>query len=794
MEIETTTAEMEMETIVLWNEKKNEYYQKAFLDFKKVIEETDSNEKIKLLKKKYPFIKRCRKITKRTKTFQSKAYIFEIFEYYSEYDSDIFDIDKINIIYRYCANKIKGVYKHAQSLKTGYCNLLIMNGFSEEKTVSVCISKNTLEANEQWVQRLIKDLDNRFPHIKMFDKIIIISSTKNDLNGNATHCKDLTSAWKILKRPNNIKIIICCSNNIRISDILEMSEDLSNLNSSLHKNLRIIHDEAHNTKEGIPAHRDIIENIISQQNVLSYTPVSASNRTIYDNNNELWKEENLEQTALNYTDYDKTLSTDIHYSSCSKSNLVTFEQLKLNPKWQEFGVNEISKEIFWKVHEHEYKNFFKYSHEELKEILKNELEICKTEEFDINEIIQNIEEYSSEELIDKFIKINVDRRRKLEFCKLMANDKEKEAVNNGLNLININDLHGVEIFKTNEFNLHLISVPNRKIVTEYLCVEVIKKMPNAMVLGIYGNEGNKYHLHYDDVDVEVSHIMNKGQFNEKLDKLLSHLKSDNVSLDRPFIIIGNYIPTGESLTFVSYTYGTLRSNTRLISTNAEEDYQEGCRSNFMDTKFIENNPNWVMPEKFLIGPENFINNALSYEVENDARIIGFETNPNTSSSVNINITNHQTLQDSGGIVAIPVRITVDRSDPNIQELMKIIEIERKTDEDKFKFLKNLKKCVDDEEIGCEFEDKSGKFDFERQTLTLFRTYRKKEEGPKKGQWKFKNYQDHFAVETSFINSKNDIEANQCEILTCMDVFILRDENGKIIEKNDRSVWWMGYKY
>ena len=43
---------------------------------------------------------------------------------------------------------------------------------------------------------------------------MIISSKKNDLNGNATHCKNLDVAWGFLKKENNYKIIFICSNKI----------------------------------------------------------------------------------------------------------------------------------------------------------------------------------------------------------------------------------------------------------------------------------------------------------------------------------------------------------------------------------------------------------------------------------------------------------------------------------------------------------------------------------------------------------------------------------------------------
>ena len=776
---------------------KKEFYANVVSDFKKYLDSPTSNM-LSGIYKKYPHLTRGTKLSKRTKRIETKAFVHEIMQR-PEY-SERFNADEQNIVYTYCAKKIKGIYKHAQALKTGYCNLQIINGFSEKNTISICVTKNTLEANEQWLLRLFKELDNRYPHIKLNDKIMIISSKKNDLNGNATHCKDINSAWKILKRNNDIKIIFLCSNKIRISDILDISQDFLNLTDLLQKKLRILHDEAHNVKEGIPAFREIIENIISQPNVVCYTPITASNHTIIDDSNPLWEKQNIEESALNYTDYDKTKSNDPHYSSCSKAERISFEEIKTHPKWQEYEISQIPKDVFMKVHKNEYHKYRSYNEEELKQELANETASYKKQgissnDFDINELVQNIEAYSIEELITKIIKINVERRRTLEFCDFMKNDKEIEAINSGLNFLNINEILGINVFKMDELNIHLISTPNRRILTEYMCVKAIEKMPNAIVLGIYGNEGNKYHLQHDAIDKEVSDIMDKGEFNDKLYKLLCYLKSINVSLNRPFIIIGNYIPTGESLTYVSYLYGTLRSNTRLISTNAEEDYQQASRCNYKDTKFIENNPNWIMPKKYLFGPENFINNALSYEVENDSRIDLLEIKASINDDgVNIQITIAEAPPTAGGIIAIPAKIILDRSDPNVQELVKIMENERKTEEDKSKFLKQLKKCIDDDETDCEFIDKTGKFDFNLQTLSLFRTYRKKEEGPKKGEWKFTNYKTHFEYETSFINSKNSIEANQCEILTCMDTYILRDESGNILEKNEKSVWWLGYKY
>ena len=88
-----------------------------------------------------------------------------------------------------------------------------------------------------------------------------------------------------------------------------------------------------------------------------------------------------------------------------------------------------------------------------------------------------------------------------------------------------------------------------------------------------------------------------------------------------------------------------------------------------------------------------------------------------------------------------------------------------------------------------------KFKFDTFTIHNFRSYKKKnDEGPEKGVWKFASYQSHFTIKTPFINSINDIQANECEILSCIDTYVLKDKNGQEIEKNLKSVWWIGYKY
>jgi len=670
------------------------------------------------------------------------------------------DVMRVKVL-ESCISKIVGLYKHAQALKTGYCNNQLMNGFSEPSTVSLCMTKNALEANAQWLIRLYKDLDNRFPTVKLSDKIMVISSTKNTLDGKATHFKDIHQAWSSLKKDNNFKIIFMCSNRTRIQNIYDIAESFLNLRENRRTLLRIFHDEAHNIKEGIPPYRSIIENIIVLPNVLSYQPITATIGKIVDNTNPLWIKENLESNAIDYSGFDKTKSTDPNYSSIGDYIKIPFEELQ-NDKWVNHDITEISRKEFIKIDD-KYKN-------------------------------KKLEDLDEDELVD------IDNRRKYEFCQMMKNDKEKEAIEKGFNFLNINNILDDNIFIPNKLNFYIISTPNRKQLTYHLCKRAQQMSYNPIVLGIYGNEKDKYHLFMDNNDdINVDNIMGKGEFNEKLYKLLCHLQQrDKVNTKRPFIIIGNYNPTGESLSYVNYHYGIMRMVCRLNSTNMEEDYQTACRGNYMTTKFIQNNPEWKMPVKYLIGDKKFIDNALAYEKENDNRIDTFEemNDSNELNNIIISPNSKSNLLSTDGTTAIPIKFEIN--DPDNEKIIELIGIATKhirSESDKHKFIELLHECCQDDDINCKYTDKSGKFNWVNMKLNDFRSYKKQQDKqPTKGNWKFKNYENNFETEQPFMNNTGNHIAGQCEILTCLDHYIIKDNEGKIIEKNYKSVWWMGYKY
>lgn len=750
---------MSTEVITKFNKQVNKIYTKVEDEFKRYKDEPNNIGLYKCLKNKYKYLKRFR-INGRSKITTYKSYIYELF-YINSINIEFTENERKKICEN-CINKIKGLYKHAQALKTGYCNSQIINGFSEEKTISICVTKNTLEANEQWLTRLFKELDRRFPRIKLNDKIMIISSKRNDLGGHATHCKNIDSAWKYFKKANNFKIVFICSNKTRIHDIYEIAYSFLNLREELRKDLRILHDEAHNKREGVPAFRDIIENIIILPNVISYMPISASQGEIADDKNIIWQKKNLEHNAIDFTDFDNTKSSDSKYSAIRDYKDVSFEELKKNEPniWKDYKIKEVSRVNFINVTE-QYKG-------------------------------KTWEELSDDE------KNDIDYRKKLEFCKFMENDKEIEALNNGMNVLNYNsfgEFNG-NYFLKDIFNFHVISTPNRKVLSYYLCKEAIKMDYNPIVLGIYGNQGEKYHLFIKGVkEMCIDDKMGSGEFNNKVYNLIKYLISVNINTDRPFIIIGNYTPTGESLSYVNYNYGIVRGVVKLISTNAEQDYQMASRGCFMNTKFKENDSNWVEPEKYLSGPNAFIENAKSYERENDARIDFLTNSNNRNQNNNIVLCNANSLsmQHTNGIVAIPIKIEVDIDDKNYEKIIAIATKKRRTKEDKVETLKLLKESVQDPESCFNIIDKTDKFDWNKITLKDFRCYHKDCQN-EKGYWKFQNYKNNFETEGRFINNTSNHSANDCEILVCKDKYILKDNNNEVIERNSKNTWWISYKY
>lgn len=788
----------EQDIIKRFNEAEKIFYEKSCNEYHKI--QTESNRGVKqsksnMLKTSYPHLrsfKHSKKYKKRIRK-QKALLCSEMLKNENFAKIQKFTEKEQKCIIRYCRRKIEGVYKHAQSKKTEFCNLKVLKGVSEPDTVTVLITKNSLESNTQWFERLCKDLNKKFPGQTLEDLIMIISSKKNILKENATHCNNMNAAWSHLKIANNIKVIFVCCNKIRMEDALDLVESYSNLKGDLSKHIRIQHDEAHSS---IPTFRSCIESLLLNPIVLSYTPITATPNPIYDDKNPVWNKEFIEKNAMDYTKFNDSTSDDPTYSSCSDSIIVDFTKLQESNHFTDYEISKIPDEIY------EYDEVYSEEDKKIKrriETIKSELTKEEDNERKL-EIEKEIKELNEE----------LEKKKALEWCFFLQG--EKDAFNYALNVLNINNFDDIDntihqLYIKNSFNLHVISTPLRKAFTHYLSIKALEQDYNPLVLAIYGNDGNKYHL-FDkhengNTPITVDTIVGKGEFNEKLWRLIEYLNKKNVNTERPLIIIGNYHTTGESLSFVNYKYGTVRSNVRLHSTNAEEDYQEACRSNYVIDKFRENDENWEMPPKYLLGPKEFLSNAISYEKSNDERIHDMKTrqndiigNDNDNEDINLQSI-HENKSCENGTVSIPIKIEIlDRNDNDVKKMLSIAVSANRTEQDKIRFLTLLKKCVDNGIV--DFHDSNGNFNFTDYTLKGFRCYggngSKDINNVKKGQWKFTNYEYHFNAKTCFMNDRNNHEKNQCEILTCNGMYIIRDDNNHVTEKNPDNRWWMSYKY
>ena len=149
---------------------------------------------------------------------------------------------------------------------------------------------------------------------------------------------------------------------------------------------------------------------------------------------------------------------------------------------------------------------------------------------------------------------------------------------------------------------------------------------------MYKDNRNKTHeIEYTDFSENGS----EKELNEKIDEVLRYLTSLSININVPLIIMGNYKPTGESITFVNFTYGPLRSVILIpgVSTTPETDYQTFCRANYMLTKFLEHDRQFVTPEKIICSYKKHIENALIIEKRNDERIDELKTNQTADNAI-----------------------------------------------------------------------------------------------------------------------------------------------------------------
>ena len=242
-----------------------------------------SKEKINNLIKKYleeePHIKKeLRNKYKFLNRKDKKLYMYELLKLCG----DELSKDEKKYIIKNRRQIIKGIYKHCQGKKTAVSNIEIMRSLVSDKFV-IAITKNTLFANEQWFVRLVCDLKKQYPNKKLQQIIAVLTSEKSDLNGNATHFKNISKLiCQLVKKDNTFRILFICSHSTRYKEIFEIFELNENIQKTQKKIFDIYIDEAHNPEEGIPAHRPYVENMLIYPKIGKIVPMTGTMSPLYE--------------------------------------------------------------------------------------------------------------------------------------------------------------------------------------------------------------------------------------------------------------------------------------------------------------------------------------------------------------------------------------------------------------------------------------------------------------------------------------------------------------------------------
>ena len=476
--------------------------------FKSLISKTDKQ----LFTEKYPFLK----------------YRYKFPYFHELIDNFDYTEEERDIIITHHIKKIVGIYKHAQSGKTEILNNIIILNL-KNRTNTICLTKNTLEANNQWEKRLISDIkkDEYLNKFKIKETVYIISSKKpkpsNHPNNEPTHCKNIDEFISIItSKENTPYVLFICSNDTRVcKDIPKFLKSYQGIVNRLPIDLLV--DEAHNDKDGITNKKNLFEYILINPYIRRLIPCTATALPLHDNNSILWRKQNLENFAYDYNKNNKIKSDSLEYSSLHDATPIYLEDIRKLTGYTNYNLDEFDDALFRK--------HFKKSPKYLS-IMKKDI-------------------YEEEKI--RLIEEQIDYRKKLEFHRFLVN--EKNAANDGFNIIdNITD--------TFDVGISLITTPCRTVLTETLMLHALKQPYKPLVIGLYGGK-----LHYK---FSTSKKIIQDTYSDQSvlnDKILSIIQICKKFGDvKSVIIIGNPQTTGESITFVHSEYGTLKpSRNRLIN-------------------------------------------------------------------------------------------------------------------------------------------------------------------------------------------------------------------------------------
>jgi hypothetical protein len=704
-------------------------FQENNLDSLNRLKEKGNTTQISIFKKKYKYLNRSNYVP-----------IYETFRYLEF--SDFNTLEFKHYIYKTLQIKIRGIYKHGQAAKTFISCAKIIED-SKKGCITIAITKNTLLANIQWTTRFISSMKSS-GLTELQNEILVISSKINNLDGNATHCKDLNTAWsKICSNNNNFKVIFVCANKIRIDDICELLKKYKqpSFNKAMIKDIIIHYDEGHNDKSGIPTCREEIENMLLYKFVKEFVPITASHKPICDNTNPLWIDKNIKANKINYINPElektKIQSNDEGYSSIQHATHIDINKTYIERKTYN---NTIPLELFKK--HYPTKDYIKLGY-----INACKKEFCGDEELFLN---------SAKTILDN---------PTLRF-------KTKEDSN-------------FNIFKKKELNIHIMITPNRTVITEMIMLYAINKRYKPLCIGLYGGKINYKYLDSNN-EIKSDIIPNEGITREFNEILNDWLVSENLK-NRCVIIFGNYQTVGESNTFVNSDYGYLRSTILPpgCNLNAEKHYQFLLRCCFLLERFDGLYKNDI--NKFIIGYKQGIDDAINYEKLNDEIVKELIDNQeetrykfeyNDENDTNINTTTN--IQQS-----IPVKCIIeDPYDERLVEMKRVMEKEKRTPEDKKNFMEYLKEAIINDSIVISDKNEP-KINLENFTLTEFRCYK---EDTDPVNYRFTGYYDNWELGNKYNNGK--LNPMECGIYCCLKKHI--STNGKHI--NRPNTFYLSFAY
>jgi len=682
----------------------------------------DTSQK-KIFNQKYPYFKK------------SYCKIYKLFEY-PEFNKFNSNNQFKQHLYERLGKKIRGLFKHGQCAKTEISCTKIISDMKKDN-ITIAITKNTLLANKQWTTRCIK-LMKTHGLTDLKKQIIVISSKENTLDGNATHCKNLSDAWyEICSNNNNYKVIFVCANTQRVEDVCKLLSKYNEptFNSVMRKNIVVQYDEAHNKMSGVPVCRGSIENMLTYDFVIEFVPITASHLPINDETNPLWLDENIRKNKLNYINNDlaksRIKSNDANYSSISDACHIIIDEIYENDEEPVEGL--IPEELFRK-------HYPKKEYDDLGYLNACPIWLCGDEELVIK---------TARKILDN-PELQVERQ-----------------------IGDIVETSDLKIFKKDEPNYHLMITPCRTVITEMIMKYAVKKEYNPVVIGLFGGNINFKYRDYNTGKI-ISNKPGKGievtadkskEFNENI---YVWLRKNNL-LNRPVIIFGNYQNVGESNTFVNSDYGYLRSVTLLPGCNldAEQHYQFLLRSCFLLERFSVNKHSI---EKYIISYEKGINDALFYEKLNDDIVQELIDNPDESEfafeyNYGESSSSSAASTEPKRIMSVPVQFKIEDDDCEYVKVMKEVmkkDPHTRIQEDKNKFMNNLMLAITESSVIKHDKNTEYTIELDKFILKEFRCYR---ESYNADSYRFKGYYDRWIMGQHYDNG--ELEIGECGFYGCI---------------------------